>query len=439
MLETAFRQAGYSVMAASTGVVGVDTYSHDATDLVVLDVNLPDLNGLEVLAQLTAVNPDVTVIMLTGQADLETAVEAMRAGAENFLPKPVDIRHLKAAADRAYEKVDLRRRTSYWEAREREGRLQRESAGDPTAMTKFDQNVRLVAPSDTTVLILGETGTGKSWTARRIHALSPRSGRAFVELNAAALTPNFLESELFGHEKGAFTDAKTMKRGLFEVADGGTLFLDEIGDLAPQLQPKLLHVIENRRFRRIGGTRDIDSNVRLIAATNRDLKEAVEAGDFREDLFYRLAVLPMTLPPLRERTESEVLTLTRDVLDQLQATTAGRRIDISPEALQRITRYRWPGNIRELRNVLERALILVGRSPRIETDHLPGEVSHGPNGSAVTPPVENVHLSLAELERAHIHRVLAHCEGNRSQAARTLGISRVGLYKKLRRMDETGA
>lgn len=439
MLEAAFRRAGYSVMAASSGELGVETYSHDATDLVVLDLKLPDISGLEVLRRLRDVNPGVTVLMLTGQADLATAVEAMREGAENFLAKPVDLQHLLAAAGRAFETAALRRRAAYLESRERSESGPRLATEASSPMAELDENVRLVAPRETTVLILGETGTGKSWTARRIHGLSPRAEGPFVELNAAALTPTFLESELFGHEKGAFTDARTMKPGLFEVADGGTLFLDEIGDLSPQLQPKLLHVIENRRFRRIGGTREIQSDVRLIAATNRNLKEDVEEGTFREDLYYRLAVLPMTLPPLRERAGAEVEALTRTLLDQLQGQASGRRKQISPDALDRITRYPWPGNIRELRNVLERALILAGNAASIQPAHLPGEVSDGSHDRAGPANEAELRLTLHELERRHIHRVLAHCEGNRSAAARMLGISRVGLYKKLQRMETEAA
>jgi DNA-binding NtrC family response regulator len=438
VMEKAFRRAGYSVMAASSGEVGVDTYVHDATDLVFLDLNLPDIPGMEVLAQLRAVNPDVVAIVLTGQADVETAVAAMSAGAENFLAKPINIHHLYAAADRAYEKIELRRRTSYLEARTRAAEpepLGPEETGAVSAeMTELGEKISLVAPTDTTILILGETGTGKSWSARRIHALSRRAGGPFVELNAATLSPTFLESELFGHEKGAFTDARTMKRGLFEVADGGTLFLDEIGELAPQLQPKLLHVIESQRFRRIGGTRDIESDVRLIAATNLNLKEAVATGRFREDLYYRLAVLPLTLPPLRKRDPAEIRALATELLHHLDGHTGALRKTLSPEAMRHLVRYPWPGNIRELRNVIERALIIAQESRVIEPRHLPSEVR---GESSPRPPSgeEGVDFTLEEVQRRYILRVLAHCGGNRSRAARVLGISRVGLYKKLDRME----
>lgn len=436
VLEKAFRRAGYSVMAASSGAIGIDTYARDATDLVFLDLNLPDIAGLEVLSQLRAVNPDVVVVVLTGQADVPTAVAAMGAGAENFLPKPIDVRHLYAAADRAYDKIELKRRASYLEARSRDAPAVPEEGGAVSeASTAMEEQIRLLAPTDTTILVLGETGTGKSWTARHIHALSPRASGPFVELNAATLSPTFLESELFGHEKGAFTDAKTMKQGLFEIADGGTLFLDEIGELAPQLQAKLLHVIESHRFRRIGGTREIESDVRLIAATNVNMKEAVANGAFREDLYYRLAVLPLTLPALRDRDPAELETLAVALLHELHPHSGAALKEISPDAMRRLLRYSWPGNIRELRNVIERAVILAGTGRTIQPAHLPVEVREE-SGATHPSNTDGVGLTLDEVQRQHIVRVLAHCEGNRSQAARMLGISRVGLYKKLQRMED---
>ncbi len=257
-----------------------------------------------------------------------------------------------------------------------------------------------------------------------------------MELNAATLSPTFLDSELFGHEKGAFTDARTMKRGLFEVADGGTLFLDEIGDLSPQLQPKLLHVIETGRFRRLGGTREMRSDTRLIAATNLDLAKAVESGDFREDLYYRLAVMPMRLPPLRDRDPADIIHLAGDLLAQLQQRAGGRRASLSAAAARHLIGYRWPGNIRELRNVLERALILAAGAPTILPAHLPAEVAM--MNAGILPSDDAAELTLEEVERRHVGRVLERCGGNRSHAARILGISRAGLYKKLHRLRIEG-
>lgn len=433
MLESAFRRAGYAVAAAARAEDGLAAYARDATDLVILDLNLPDVPGLELLARLRTVDPDVTVIVLTGQADLPTAVEAMRAGAENFLSKPMSLQHLYAAADRAFEKIELRSRASYLERR-MEGEGDQRPLGDSPAMRPVANSISLVAPMDTTVLVLGETGTGKTWIARRIHALSPRAHGPFVEVNCASLSASFLESELFGHEKGAFTDAKSMKRGLFEVADKGTLFLDEIGDLAPDLQPKLLTVLESRRFRRLGGTRDIESDVRLIAATNRDLQRAVAEGRFREDLYYRVTVMPIHLPALRERDQTDRERLAMDLLHDIPGFTGAAAKTIAPDALRLIADYHWPGNIREMRNVLERALILAGAKRQIGPEHLPAELARARTGTHNAQHAEEpVNRTLEDVERAHVARVLAHCNGNRSRAARILGISRPGLYKMLRR------
>lgn len=435
VLQRAFERAGYDVLTAGNGTDALATYTRDAADLVVLDLGLPDIPGLEVLARLRTVEPNAAVIVLTGYTDLETAVSAMRAGAENFLAKPVDIQHLYAAAERALEKVELRSRTSYLE-RQRSpapsGEPSTDERADAPAMRAVNERIALVAPTETTVLLLGETGTGKNWVARRVHALSTRAKAPFVEVNCASLSATFLESELFGHEKGAFTDARTMKRGLFEVAHDGTLFLDEIGDLAPELQPKLLRALESRQFRRLGGTRDLTSNARLIAATNRDLRQAVAEGRFREDLYYRIAVLPIELPPLRTWDLPGRERLARDLLGQV---AGGRNAVISADALRHIASYHWPGNIREMRNVLERALLLAGPDSHIGPEHLPAEVARGsgrPPAEAGLPPVD---ITLRDLERQHIARVLEHCGGNRTRAAAMLGISRVGLYKKLQRLD----
>ena len=432
MLERAFNRAGYAASSAARGELGLAMYSRDAADLVILDLDLPDVSGLEVLERLRALDEDAVVIMLTGNADLQNAVEAMRAGAENFLSKPVDIDHLYAAADRAFEKIELRRRTSYL--------LSRDEASTPRSddsplLRVMGARLGLIAPTDSTVLLLGETGTGKNWMARRIHALSPRASGPFVEINCASLSSTFLASELFGHEKGAFTDARTMKRGLFEIADNGTLLLDEIGDLAPDLQPKLLTALESRRFRRLGGTRDITSNVRLICATNRGLQQAVAEKKFREDLYYRIAVMPVQLPPLREYDRADREQLAMELLRDIRANNASVAAEFAPDALRLMADYQWPGNIREMRNVIERALILAGTDRRITRQHLPPDVVQAQRSIPEPAPLDARDLTLETQERMHIARVLEQCGGNRSRAARLLGISRVGLYKKLLRFE----
>ncbi|HEX7243219.1 MAG TPA: sigma 54-interacting transcriptional regulator, partial [Longimicrobiaceae bacterium] len=292
--------------------------------------------------------------------------------------------------------------------------------------------VELLAASEgTTVLLLGESGTGKGWVAQMLHAHSPRARAPFVEINCAGLSATFLDSELFGHEKGAFTDAKSMKRGLFEVAHGGTLFLDEIGDLAPDLQPKLLKVLERKTFRRLGGTREIEVDVRLVAATNRELAEDVSAGRFREDLFYRLNVLPLTLPPLRERSRDDVLELVHRLMGDLRRLHPRGGTRLAEKALDLLLGYGWPGNVRELRNVLERALVLSMGEDAILPEHLPPELR---NPAAAGAPVREhqVILSLEEMERRHIERTLVMLDGNRTHAAEAMGISRATLHNKIK-------
>jgi DNA-binding NtrC family response regulator len=429
MLSRFFERRNWLVHQAADARTASPLYERERPDLVLLDVQLPDLGGLQLLEILRARDPDATIIMLTGHADVSTAVGAMRLGAENFLPKPVELAHLEAATDRALEKVQLRRRNRFLSERSEKGPAL-DALGSSGAMREVARQVELLADSDATVLLLGETGTGKGWLARLLHASSRRGEAPFVEVNCAGLSATFLESEIFGHERGAFTDAREQKRGLLEVAHTGTFFLDEIGDLAPDLQPKLLKVLESRRFRRLGGTRELEVNVRLIAATNRDLEDAVRRGAFREDLYYRVAVLPIRLPPLRERGIHELTDLALQLLGELRRESGRGPASLSPEALALMSRYGWPGNIRELRNVLERVSLLAPTTDTVLPGHLPPEIAASPQLPAGD---DDVGMTLEEVERRHIARVLAHHRGNRSRAARALDISRATLYEKLDR------
>jgi DNA-binding NtrC family response regulator len=425
-----FGRKAWEVYSAGSGEDGVRVYEAHRPDVVLLDLDLPGLSGRDILDILVA--RGAAVVMLTGHAEVETAVDAMQSGAETFLTKPVNFAHLEAAVERAAEKVELRR-TNETLARslaERGGGAGEASLGASPMMRDLARQVDLLAgSSDTSVLLLGESGTGKSFIAQLLHARSPRSRGPFVEINAAGLSATFLDSELFGHERGAFTDAREMKRGLFEVADRGTLFLDEIGDLAPELQPKLLKVLETRSFRRLGGTREMQVDVRLICATNKDLQAEVKAGRFREDLFYRLSVFPLEVPPLRERSREDVLELAHRFLREIGQRHRNSPTDLSPKALELLSGYAWPGNVRELKNVLERALVLASGSERIEPEHLPPTLKApgAPRASREEPSI----LPLEEVERRHIERTLFLLGGNRTSAAEKLGISRSTLHTKI--------
>jgi DNA-binding NtrC family response regulator len=421
-----FRHDGAHVVhEAHTGAEGIEAFERVRPDLVLLDVRLPDMTGFDVLGKIRG--EDAMVIMVTGYGDVTMAVEALHKGAENFLTKPVDLSHLAAAAARALEKGQLRRMNRYL-ANQR-GAGGGAVFGSSPAMRDLAAQIAVLSGSDrTTALIVGPRGAGKGRVAELIHAQGPRAAKPFVEVNCAALTAESLDSELFGVEASADGASGPTRKGVFEIADGGTLFLDEISDLAPHLQPKLLRVLEGKGFRRHGGTSEISPDVRVIAATSRDLSAEVAAGRFREDLFYRLAVMPITLPPLRARTREDIVELAAHLLDVLAKSVTDAPTVLSDDALDAILRYGWAGNIRELRNVLERAMLVARGQPKIELQHLPRDVQ-GASGADVT---HHVPKSLAEVEKAHIDRTLKANQHNRTHAARELGISRATLIKKIR-------
>jgi DNA-binding NtrC family response regulator len=432
-LRRIFRSRDWDVAMAADAVSCIEQYGRNRPDLVLLDHGLPGLSGLQLLEVLRERDPDATVLMLTGHAEIPIAVEAMRLGAENFLTKPVDPAHLDAAVTRAFETAALRRQNRFY--REQSQRAIGEKGG-PSAQLEhlplLRRQIELIAEGTAPVLLTGETGTGKGWLAALLHARSPRARGPFVEVNCAGLSATFLDAELFGHEKGAFTDAKTQKPGLFEIANGGTLFLDEIGDLAPELQPKLLKVLESQRFRRLGGTREISVDVRLVAATHHDLRAAVRAARFRDDLYYRLAVFPMHLPPLRDRGRDAILALAQHFLVELRRALKQGPSTFSTDALALLLSHSWPGNIRELRNTIERVLLMARDEDEIRAEHLPADLRVQPAGQRFPDAAAgDEDLSLAAAERRHIARVLARVGGNRVHAARALGIARATLYKRL--------
>ncbi len=439
VIQLAFQPPEWEVTALPAAEPALEAFSAGAFDVVLLDLQLPAISGLALLQVLRERDPNIPVIMFSGHGGVATAVEAMQLGAENFLEKPFDLRHLEALMRRAIEKADLRRRTEYLLRRRQLDARSFAELGDTPVMREVAHRIELLAPVEATVLLQGETGTGKGRLAELIHSLSPRADGPFVEINCAGLSATFLDSELFGHEKGAFTDAKAPKRGLFEVAHGGTLFLDEIGDLASELQPKLLKVLETRRFRRLGATREITVDVRVLTATNRDLRERIRTGDFREDLYYRIAPHVVTLPPLRERGDQAVADLALHLLASVRRELGRGPRELSSDALQHILRYPWPGNVRELRNVLEHAVLNAGDAAVLLPAMLPAEIRG--NGAlqrftqATNAAAADVDLAgfLAAAERDFIADALRRANGNRARAARALGISRATLYEKLRR------
>jgi DNA-binding NtrC family response regulator len=420
-----FDKIGYEVGRAATGEAGLETFERVRPDVVILDLHLPDLGGVEVLERIRSRGG--SVILLTGQGDINTAVRAMQLGAEHFLTKPVDLNHLAAATARVCEKVRLARQNALLRARDHEGEGL-ESLGASPALRELGHQIELLAASErSTVLLTGESGTGKGWVARVMHNLSPRAGGPFIGVNCAGLSATFLDSELFGHEKGACTDAKERKQGLFELADHGTAFLDEIGDLALELQPKLLKVLETKKFRRLGGTRELTVDVRLVAATNRDLSVEVAAGRFREDLFYRLSVMPLRLPAVRERAREDRVALLTRMLADLAPQMPGCPSACSAETLDRLLSAPWPGNVREMRNVVERAMILARGAAQLGVEHLPADLRRSAGGDRRHQP-----QALAEVERVHIEKTLRFHGGNRTRAALELGISRATLINKIK-------
>jgi DNA-binding NtrC family response regulator len=421
-----FERQGHEVMRAHTGEEGIALARRAHPALVLLDVRLPDVSGFEVLERIREYNP--VVIMITGHGDIPDAVRAMQAGAESFLTKPIELAHLGAAAERALEKSRLRQMNRF--LAERRGRLPAPALlGSSPPMRELAQQIELLARSErTTVLITGESGTGKGYVAESIHRASSRGEKPFVEVNCAALSGTTLDAELFGQDLPPSNGTEGMRPGLLDIASGGSLFLDEIGDLDPQLQPKLLRVLEGKSFRRLGGTREMNADVRLIAATGKDLVSEVTDGRFREDLYYRLSVMPINLPPLRARSREDLLELIARLVEELRPSLGEAPTDLDDDVLERLLKYAWPGNIRELRNVLERAMIVARGVDRVGVTHLPPEVRDA-SGAGVD---HHVPRSLSEVERIHIDRTLRAHNANRTRAARELGISRATLIKKIK-------
>jgi two-component system, NtrC family, response regulator AtoC len=423
-LAEALEADGHAVRQAADGAEAVRRLDVESFHVMVTDLRMPGVDGMTLVRKAAAEQPELEIVVLTAHGTVETAIEAMKLGAFDYLQKPIDGPDaLRLLVARAVERRTLRDRR---EERDRASDAVPPLTWGAPAMRAVQEALRKVAHTDATVLLLGESGVGKEVAARAVHAWSARAAGPFVAVNCAALAETLLESELFGHEKGAFTGAAARRRGRIELAEGGTFFLDEVAELKPELQAKLLRVLQERQFERVGGTQTVAANVRWIAATNRDLHASIEAGRFREDLYHRLAVFPVRLPPLRERRE-DLLPLAETLLVRIGDALARRPLRLVPAARERLLSAPWSGNVRELENALERAAILAG-GDEIGPEHLVLEPARAP-AAAVSDGVR----SLAALERDAIEHTLAAVGGNRKEAAERLGIGLRTLYEKLKR------
>jgi DNA-binding NtrC family response regulator len=420
-LERRFRRQGFAVTAAADGEEALAKAANNHWDVALIDLNMPGMNGIELMNKLKDLQPELETLLLTGQGSLETAIEAMKRGAYDYLTKPFHLPDLEVHIQKAYEKVTLARRERQWVEQFGYESSRYRLVGSSPSIQRAIQLLQKVAPTDSTVLVRGASGTGKELVARAIHYNSPRRARPLVTVNCAALQETLLESELFGHEKGAFTGAVQAKAGLVEVAEGGTLFIDEIGEMAPGLQAKLLRVLEDGHYRRVGSTQENQADVRVVAATNRSLEESIKAGQFREDLYYRLNVVSIHLPLLRERRQ-DIPELVEHFLSTRQIGSVPYRIET--DALQALLRYEWPGNVRELANVLERAQILA-QDHVITLDDLPESLVEG----SITETTGAYPDQLREVERRQVIQILNRENGNKVHAAKVLGISRRALYR----------
>ena len=430
MLEDDLKRHGFHPTCYTSAEKALDALKIESFDVLLTDMNLPNMNGIELCERVVANRPDIPVIVITAFGSMETAIAAIRAGAYDFVTKPIDTDFLILALDRAVNHHGLQEKVKLLDEALKKSHQFDELIGQSPPMGKLIDRLKRIADTETSILITGETGTGKELVAQALHRRSRRHKGPFVAVNCAALPDALLESELFGHKSGAFTDAKTERKGLFFQANGGTLFFDEIGDFPLTLQPKLLRSLEERCVRPIGGTSEIAFDVRIIAATNRDIETAVEEGRFREDLYYRINVIQIDLPPLRERG-TDILLLARHFVEQFTIRSDNQIAGISDTASEKLLNYTWPGNIRELRNTIERAVVLT-RYEKISVDDLPEKIrnyktSHILVGS--DNPSELVPIQ--EVERRYILHVLKTVGGNKTLAARVLGLDRKTLYRKL--------
>ncbi len=430
------QRGGYDVLSAESGEQALEIVASTPPDVVLLDVRLPGIDGVQTLQRALTLHPDLIVLMMSAHSTVDIAVEAMKHGAVDFLVKPFPFQALDAAVERAIGTARTRREIAGLGSERRGVTALAAIVGGSSAMEQLRTMIARLGASDaTTVLIEGESGSGKEVVGRAIHFQSGRADKPFLQVNCAALPEHLLESELFGHERGAFTDAHQQKRGLFESAEGGSVMLDEIGDLPPGGQAKLLRLLENKTFRRVGGVQELRADVRVIAATNVDLEERVSEGRFRSDLFFRLNVVRVVVPPLREHLE-DVSTLAAHFIARFNAEMKRHVKGVSPPAMELMKGYRWPGNVRELRNVMERAFILHAGVEEIRPEHLSPELRRATparRNDKLVPVVAAEGLVLDDVERKLIAEAMERASGNQSKAARLLGVSRDTLRYRLKK------
>ena len=431
------KKPGYEVFSVGSGNEVLATLKKNVIDLILLDMKLPDVDGLEVLKEIKEFDTEILVIMMTAYSDVQTAVTAMKSGAYHYINKPFELEELKLLIEKGLETKSLINEVRRLHRQQKEEYQNSRIYGVSPQIQSVKELIGMISrTSKTSVLIQGETGTGKELAANAVHFNGKRNARPCMKINCSAIPDSLLESELFGYEKGAFTDAKTTKKGLFELADGGTVFLDEIGDMKPYLQSKILRVLENQTFMRVGGEREIKVDVRIIAATNKNLEALVREGLFRKDLYYRLKVIVIEMPPLRERVE-DILLLSNLFIEENNREYGKTIKGLAEESKRWMTRYPWPGNVRELKNVIERAMILTDQdwiTPRqlpfeLVQDGGPGRANAAAFDALETPE----EMSLEYAERVHLGKVLRKLEWNKSKASRALGVSRATLRAKIKR------
>lgn len=443
-LEATLKDEGFHVRTAATGLEGLEKLKNEHIDAVLLDIWMPEMDGLETLKRIKSEFPDQTVIMMSGHGTIDTAVRSTKLGAFDFLEKPLSLERILVLLQNAMGVRDLARENQALRSQIKKSRA---LIGESPAIKKIIELVARVAPTTGSVLITGENGTGKELVAHSLHALSPRFAKPFIEVNCAAIPEELIESELFGHERGAFTGATNLKRGRFDLANGGTLFLDEIGDMSLKTQAKVLRILQEQKFERVGGTQTITVDVRVVAATNKDLKQEIAKGGFREDLYYRLNVIHMHIPPVRERV-GDVALLAAHFLKEFSITHGRKTRTLSPDALTVLQSYLWPGNVRELKNLMERIVILTTDAEEgalIEAAHLLSQLSEdaltaswSARADSVSKPdvanyeSKNLRDARSEFEKEFIIKTLKENDWNISKAAGVLGIERSHLHKKMK-------